>query len=121
MSKERNKLMTKYRQGDVPLIPIKDIPPSFQPTKPENGKLVLALGEATGHHHRIEGVGFSFDDPESHRLYRCAQTGAQILEVGGAGATLLHEEHTAIPLPPGRYLQLIQVEDDSEMIAAVAD
>jgi hypothetical protein len=107
-----------YRQGDVPLVPIASIPESFDRVQLDGPKIVLALGEATGHHHRVE---FSFDAADNPRLYRDALTGAQILEIGGGGATLLHEEHDSIVLPAGRYLQLVQVEDDGEMIARVAD
>lgn len=113
--------MLNYRQGDVPLVPFAGNLDHFQPVPPEQGKLVLALGEATGHHHRIEGCGFSFDAPDAHRLWRDPMTGAQVLEVGGGGASLLHEEHEAIALAPGRYLQLVQVEDDGEMISRVID
>lgn len=111
--------MNKYRQGDVPLIPYKGSLDGFAIVPPENGKLVLALGEATGHHHRIE---FAFDalEPEQARLYR-DPSGAQIVDIAGGGATLLHEEHDPIKLPPGRYIQLAQVEDDGEMIARVVD
>ena len=109
-----------FRQGDVPLVPWNGSLEGFTPMPAEGGKVVLALGEATGHHHRCE---FSFDglDPEQLRLYRDPATGAQILAVGGGGATLLHEEHDPIPLPPGNWLQLVQVEDDGEMISQVAD
>ncbi len=106
-----------YRQGDVPLVPVDAIPASFERVVLDAPKIILALGEATGHHHRLE---FSFDAPDNPRLYRDVLTGAQILEIGG-GATLLHEEHDPVALPPGRYLQLVQVEDDGEMIAQVAD
>lgn len=112
------KTAVNYRQGDVPLVPIGSIPENFEQVVLDAPKIVLALGEATGHHHRVE---FAFDAPDHPRLYRDVQTGSQILEVGGGGATLLHEEHDPIALPPGRYLQLVQVEDDGEMIAQVAD
>jgi hypothetical protein len=114
-------MQRNYRQGDVPLIPFVADLPDFQEVKAEDGKLTLALGEATGHHHRIEGSSFSFGEPDNHRLYRDPMTGAHILEVGGGGASLLHEEHSTIDLAPGRYLQLIQVEDDGEMISQVID
>lgn len=109
-----------YRQGDVPLVPYAGSTAGFEPQPAPGGKIVLALGEATGHHHRIE---FAFDalDPEQARLYRDPLTGAQIVAIGGGGATLLHEEHDPIALPPGNYLQLVQVEDDGEMIHQVAD
>lgn len=112
--------MNNYRQGDVPLVPFTGTLDGFEQVQPVGGKIVLALGEATGHHHRIE---FAFDrlDPEQARLFRDPISGAQLVEIGGGGATLLHEEHSPIPLPPGRYLQLVQVEDDGELVAAVVD
>lgn len=113
-----------YRQGDVPLIPFNGSLATFDRVAPnDHAKLVLALGEATGHHHRVENCTFSSEPMEdAARMYRDPATGAQVLEIGGGGPqSLVHEEHTAIPLPPGRYLQLVQVEDDAEMIAAVAD
>lgn len=112
----------QFRQGDVPLIPYEGGLVGFERVKPEGGKLVLALGEATGHHHRFEGCTFSADPMEDVvRLFRDPLNGAQVIEVGGGGAQLLHEEHSPIPVAPGRYIQLIQVEDDAEMIVAVAD
>ena len=110
--------MTCYRQGDVALVRIDGIPENFGPVDIKDGKIILASGEATGHHHRIE---FAFDAPDHPKLYRDIQTGAQILEVGGGSAALLHEEHDPITLRPGRYLQLVQVEDDGEMVRQVAD
>lgn len=114
-------MQEKYRQGDVPLVPYTGNLAGFEEVKAEGGKITLALGEATGHHHRIEGCSFSFGEPDNHRLFRDPMTGAHILEVGGGGAALLHEEHSTINLAPGRYLQLIQVEDDGEMISQVVD
>jgi hypothetical protein len=113
--------MQNYRQGDVPLIPYTGSLDGFEAVKAQAGKLVLALGEATGHHHRLEGCSFSFGTPDNHRLFRDHMTGAQILEVAGGGADLLHEEHETINFAPGRYLQLVQVEDDGEMISQVVD
>ena len=110
-----------YRQGDVPLIPYHGTLDGLEEVAAENGKITLALGDATGHHHRIEGCGFSFGEGDNHRLFRDPMTGAHILEVAGGGATLLHEEHDAIALLPGRYIQLLQVEDDGEMISQVVD
>lgn len=113
--------MENYRQGDVPLIPYLGTLEGLTQVEPEHGKLVLALGEATGHHHRIEGCSFSFDTPDNVRMFRDITTGAQILDIRGGGARLLHEEHDPIDLPDGRYQQLVQVEDDGEMISQVVD
>lgn len=112
--------MKNYRQGDVPLIPFTGSLASFEEVQPTaEGKHILALGEATGHHHRFEGCTFQQDG--SVRMFRDFQTGAQVVEIPAGGATIIHEEHTAIPFDGGRYLQLVQVEDDGEMISQVAD
>jgi hypothetical protein len=112
-----------YRQGDVPLIPYYGALGGFERVEPQGGKLVLALGQATGHHHRIENCGFS-NEPmaDAARLFRDPLTGAHVIDVTAAGGVnLLHEEHDPIPLEPGRYIQLVQVEDDGEMISQVVD
>lgn len=114
--------MKNFRQGDVPLIPYTGSLDGLVPVEPQDGKLVLALGEATGHHHRIEGCGFSFDDMSCDvRMLRDPMTDAHVIRVGAGGATLLHEEHDPIELPEGDYIQLVQVEDDGEMISQVVD
>jgi len=43
-----------YRQGDVPLVPVARIPESAVELPRTNGKVILAFGEVTGHHHRFE-------------------------------------------------------------------
>jgi hypothetical protein len=112
--------MHNYRQGDVPLMPYTGPLDGFAEVKPDAaGKHVLALGEATGHHHRFEHCTFMQEG--SVRMFRDFQTGAQVVEIPAGGASLVHEEHTAIGVPAGRYLQLVQVEDDGELIAQVAD
>jgi hypothetical protein len=114
-------MLDNFRQGDVPLVPFLGTLEGLEAVEPTAGKLILALGEATGHHHRIEGCSFSVDAPDNVRMFRDITTGAQILDIGGGGARLLHEEHDPIDLPTGRYLQLVQVEDDGEMISQVVD
>lgn len=42
-----------YRQGDVLIIPVKNFPEQCEPVARENGQVVLAHGEATGHAHVI--------------------------------------------------------------------
>lgn len=46
--------MQPYRQGDVPIVPVSVIPASAVALPRQGMKTVLALGEATGHHHRFE-------------------------------------------------------------------
>jgi len=89
-----------YRQGDVLLVPVPEIPADATPGRREQGRIVLAHGEATGHAHAIA-------DPDAEIL----EDGAiRYLRVGDRGAALTHEEHGPIQLPPGTYRVVIQRE-----------
>jgi hypothetical protein len=46
-----------YRQGDVLIIPVYSVPGNLAPVARENGRIVLADGEATGHAHAIRAEG----------------------------------------------------------------
>lgn len=86
------------RQGDVALVPVDFIPHRARFIKRSGqrvtGKgIILAEGEATGHHHAVKERGA--------RLYQL--NGRRYLRVPGTGAALVHEEHDAIPLAPGAY------------------
>jgi hypothetical protein len=82
----------------------------------ENGKIILALGEATGHHHRFElnklnpGVTIStLHERYGGRVYRDNLT---YYLVEGGPATLYHEEHNPLTVPPGLYRRSIIREYD---------
>jgi hypothetical protein len=86
-----------YRQGDVLIQRVACIPASTAPVARVDGRIILAEGEMTGHHHAIA------DD-----------AAALLVEVGGAEdadrflridaeVSLTHEEHDAIDLPRGDY------------------
>jgi hypothetical protein len=86
--------LIQYRQGDVLIERV--------PAKPqicrrkiarENGRVVLAHGEVTGHAHAIKKPNAA--------LFRDPKLAAIFLQVAGDGPALLeHEEHTTIPLSP---------------------
>lgn len=107
--------MTQYRQGDVLLVAVPEIPNDAKPVEQAGGRVTLALGEATGHSHRFESGATMFrpDDMQGGM--------GGYVAIGGDGATLLHEEHTAIPLPRGLYQQAIQVEETPEAVRQVVD
>lgn len=86
----------QYRQGDVFLLPTK-LPLGATKSDITDGKVVLALGEATGHHHRIEVL----DRPDVEAYEKDGKTYLRI--TGDAPADLLHEEHGKIPVRPGEY------------------
>lgn len=102
-----------YRQGDVLIMRVTALPDHAQPVNRRNGRVVLAEGEATGHAHAIADPGVD--------LYETAQSVDRWLRISQAGATLRHEEHSAIALPPGDYLVRIQREYDPMAARYVAD
>lgn len=103
-----------YRQGDVLLRRVKAIPAEAKANPRDNGQVILAYGEVTGHAHRIA-------DPDA--------TGAVLLSVGESatflrltkGAELVHQEHATIDLPAGAYEVVRQREYTPEEIRRVAD
>lgn len=100
-----------YRQGDVLLIPANDLSASHEVPR-ENGRIVLAHGEATGHAHAIE-------EPRA-RLFEEPKSGRRLLRLV-TESFLRHEEHAPITLPPGDYEVIRQREYTPEEIRRVAD
>lgn len=97
--------MKKYRHGDVIITEVSAVKGK------ELDHLTLALGEVTGHSHRISsGVAtlFAFDNKK-------------YLDVQSDLAVLTHEEHKALELPRGKYEIVIQREYKPEGWGYVAD
>lgn len=108
--------MTKklFRQGDIMLVPVAKIPTTGL-AAPENGRLVLAHGEVTGHHH-------SFGIAANIALFREDGSGGGLfLGVTDAPAPLEHQEHHTIAVPPGNYEVRRQREYSPEAIRRVED
>jgi hypothetical protein len=107
--------MGTIRQGDVALVSVREIPKDavLQPIK--GNKVILALGEATGHHHRFEFL----DKSHNVKLYATAG-GARYLDVS-APADLLHEEHSTARVPAGKWLLPVQMEYRPKELVRVAD
>lgn len=102
-----------YRQGDVLLVPV-DAPLQrdleYVRRKPGEG-IILAAGEATGHHHRVRERGareFSGTDITGTK-------GRRFLFVGQKGATITHEEHDPISVPAGEY-EIVQQREYEPVI-----
>lgn len=102
-----------YRQGDVLLTQVDEIPSCILIERTERG-VVLAEGEVTGHAHRIASRHAS--------LYR-TETDAKYMRVmGPAPVALEHEEHSTVELPPGNYKITIHAEyQPGELPRQVAD
>jgi len=99
-----------YRQGDVLLVPMnKDeydrmasgvANRRFGATEPQSRKnIILAEGEATGHHHVLEGEVQVLD-----------QNGRPWLVAVAQPTVLTHQEHDTIDIPPGCYEVVRQEE-----------
>lgn len=100
-------MRTAYRQGDVLLFKVEKRPE----LRHQITDGVLAYGEATGHSHKVvgdfelywaelDGEGI-FDEHMPHY--------AKMLNVK-TSASLTHEEHKTIELPPGDYIVMTEAE-----------
>ncbi|GAA2781516.1 hypothetical protein RMN57_35125 [Kitasatospora sp. CM 4170] len=107
-----------YRQGDVLIVPVEEaaVPPRVAdlPGQPRDvrGRLVLALGEVTGHAHAVVGPG---------QLRREAGPFGAVWLHLPEGGRVVHEEHAAIPLPKGWYRVVRQREYVPGAVRMVAD
>lgn len=104
-----------FRQGDILIIPVDVIgePEELEPVKRDDGRVILAYGEVTGHAHAIEAEGAT--------LFRDRKLMSLFLTVAGDAVALEHAEHDTIWLPPGRYRVVRQREYSPEEIRHVAD
>lgn len=106
----------QYRQGDVLLVRVGDLPADARPLPREGGKVVLAHGEATGHHHAVLER-----DAELFAPGEASAAAERYLRVGQGGATVTHQEHAPIALPEGVYEVRRQVEYTPQAIVRVVD
>lgn len=100
-----------YRQGDVLVWPAGVIPGTATKGQREQGQIVLAWGEITGHKHAIE-------DPSVQLL---EHEGTRYIRVPHEGAKLKHEEHGTIAVAPGDYRVIQQKEYTPAAIVNVLD
>lgn len=103
-------MKNQYRQGDVFVSRIKALPASVTTVPRDNGRIVLAYGEVTGHAHAIAELDAELLMAE----------GQVYLRADGE-VVLRHEEHGAITLSPGVYKVTRQREYTPEAIRNVAD
>lgn len=118
--KNKTTVPAHYRQGDVLIERISSLPRSLKPIARENGKVVLAHGEVTGHAHAIADPHVAHFDAPAERT-NDGLAGVTYLEVREAVAALKHEEHSTIPLEPGIYRITRQREYSPEALRNVAD
>jgi hypothetical protein len=103
-----------YRQGDVLIVPVTSIPDERVDVERENGRIVLAHGEVTGHAHIIKATSAAlFRDPKLTAVFMTVS--------GNVPVALEHEEHETIMIPPGDYQIIRQREYSPQEIRSVAD
>lgn len=102
------------RQGDVLIERIAALPSALKKIPRENGRVVLAHGEVTGHAHAIA-------DEHADLFQSEQEAGVTFLEVRDAVAALTHDEHSTIQLAPGKYRVVRQREYTPTEIRSVAD
>ncbi len=98
------------RHGDVFLQRV-DALPAGATERPRDGDVILALGEVTGHAHRIRTKETRIWDMGTQRY----------LVVPEGGGVLEHEEHGTIAIPSGAYQIVQQREYHPLEIRQVAD
>lgn len=120
------------RQGDVLIMRVDDNTPlGKELPRGNDGRVVLALGEATGHAHAISSIQCSLYMDERRPI---SETDAanMIAQLGGGlipdrllkcdeTVELLHEEHEIIILPKGTYRVSIQKEYSPSALRNVTD
>lgn len=112
-----------FRQGDVLIARVDELPEGLEQVPRDDGRIILAYGEATGHAHVVQGG-------ECELLAADVESGLDPADVSDlndrylrvlAEATVVHDEHAPIALSPGDYVVRRQREYAPEEIRAVAD
>ncbi len=111
-----------WRQGDVLIIPVNELPKDAEVVQ-DGGDIILAHGEKTGHHHRIKSDNTKLlRSPSAEKMIEAAQHILRAPQERGQptqtrgflhlpeAAKLTHEEHAAIELPAGNFRVIIQRE-----------
>lgn len=102
-------MKTMYRQGDVLIVKTNE-KADGKPIAARDGRLILAEGEATGHHHSVPATAaqlFAVDE--------------RMMLVVGEETEVQHQEHGAIRIAPGTYWVVRQREYTPQAIRRVMD
>ena len=97
-----------FRQGDLLLVKVDRVRGYEEAV--EGNRVVLALGEVTGHAHVLEAP----------RIRAFNHHGMRFLQVEGEGR-VVHEEHAGIAIPAGAYFVVTQREYIPQSTRSVED
>jgi hypothetical protein len=102
-----------FQQGDVLMFRTDELPKEAKPKKFDE-KVVLAIGEATGHSHTMVA-----DDVDAYE----DANGTLWLVVKKDGAVVDHQEHGKVTLPKGTFevKQVVEFDPFQEAIRKVTD
>ena len=104
-----------FRQGDILFIEMDTeealaVIGSNSPVERENGHIILAYGEVTGHHHAVAEVQANLFEVDSSRIL-----------ISPVPMKVVHEEHAAVALPGGAFRVVQQVEYTPGAVRRVTD
>ena len=97
------------RQGDVLLVPVARVPEG-RAVLAEEGRLILARGEKTGHHHSVASRDAALVEAAEGIFLRIM-----------APTPLEHPEHAPVRLEPGAFRVVTQREYSPQEILRVRD
>lgn len=122
------------RQGDILLVRVNQLPPNLTARKRTPRGVVIAEGEATGHAHTLSApTTIHYDAPNAasaaQQLLADVGLRVELTEANAPsfvevtdGDRLSHDEHGGIPIAPGAYVAIRQIEwQDSDEPLTVAD
>jgi hypothetical protein len=89
------------RQGDVLIWPVTAIPETAVELAPHGGRLIVAHGEATGHHH-------SFPHLRGAVLFRDDGSGGTLYVRADRPTPIEHQEHSALTVSNGASVVIRQ-------------
>ncbi len=111
----QNRIRKQYRQGDILIEHVRELPADATP-QTRVPRLIVARGEATGHHHVLL--------PKSEDMDWWQNATGDIYVRSAEAGRLMHEEHGAITIPTdGSFIVCRrQVEFTADVVAQqVAD
>jgi hypothetical protein len=111
-----NLIQAGAAQGDLLIVRCDSVPQNATPVAHEEGRLILARGESTGHHH-------SFAVGPQIALFRDdgAGSNAPLYFTASTPVALEHQEHSTINFAPGTYKVLRQRTMRSGLARRVED
>ena len=103
-------MQKQIRQGDILFIKVEEAPEDAKPIKRVEGRLIVAEGEATGHHHAIATPDVEMLERDNIRWL-----------VSPEEFVLEHDEHDKVRFDPGVWQVVYQREYDPRQNRRVLD